>query len=60
MKTVVAYHSLSGNAAWAAALVAEKLGAEPLSVEPVRAYPTRGAAKLLQGGKIAAFCESVK
>lgn len=58
MKTVVVYYSLSGNTAWAAGRVAEKLSAELLPVEPKKAYPVRGAAKFLWGGKSAVFEET--
>ena len=58
MKTVVVYYSLSGNVAWAAGRIAERLGAELLPVEPVKAYPVRGAAKFFRGGKSAVFEET--
>ena len=58
MKSVVVYYSLSGNTAWVAGRIAEKLGAELLPVEPRKAYPARGAAKFFRGGKSAVFEET--
>ncbi len=57
MKTVIVYYSMGGNTAFAAELLAEKLGAELLRLEPQTAYPEKGAKKFLFGGKSALMGE---
>ena len=51
MKTAVVFYSLTGNTAYAAERIAEKLGADLVRVEPVKPYPTAGFRKFFVGGK---------
>ena len=57
MRTIIVYYSMGGNTAFAAEMLAERLGAETLRLEPVQAYPDKGARKFLWGGKSALMGE---
>ena len=60
MPTIIVYYSLEGNTAYAAQLLAEKLGAELLRLSPARQYPDRGFKKFFWGGKSAVMAETPK
>ena len=57
MKTIIVYYSMSGNTAWAAEQLAERLGADTLRLEPVKAYPDSGFKKFFWGGMHAVMAE---
>ena len=58
MKALVVYYSMSGNTAYAAQKIAERMHAEIIRLEPVRAYPDRGFKKFFWGGKSAVMAET--
>lgn len=58
MKTAIVYYSMSGNTAFVAAQLAERLGADAIALEPVTAYPAKGFFKFLHGGKSALLGET--
>ena len=60
MKTAVVYYSLTGNAAFAAKQIAEKLNADLIRLEPEKAYPDSGFRKFFWGGKSAVMGEKPK
>lgn len=60
MATIIVYYSLEGNTAYAAQLLARKLGAELLRLEPAKQYPDRGFKKFFWGGKSAVMAETPK
>ena len=60
MKTAVVYYSHSGNAAYAAEMIARELEADLIRLEPEEAYPQSGAKKFLWGGKSALMGEEPK
>lgn len=60
MRTAIVYYSMNGNTAFAAKLIAEKLGADIVSVEPEKAYPAKGIKKFFHGGRSAMKNETPK
>ena len=58
MKTAVVYYSLTGNTAWAAERLAERLEADRIALRPCKAYPDRGIRKFLRGGRSAVMGEA--
>ncbi len=57
MKTLIVYYSLEGNTAYAAELIAQRLGADTLHLVPKKAYADKGFAKFFWGGKSAVMAE---
>ena len=51
MKTLIVYYSMSGNTAYAAERIAERIGADTLRLVPTKEYRNKGLKKFLQGGK---------
>ncbi|MDE6714187.1 MAG: NAD(P)H-dependent oxidoreductase [Lachnospiraceae bacterium] len=62
MKTAIVYYSMSGNTAYVAEKIAERIKAsgevDLIRIEPEKAYPDKGAKKFFWGGKSAVMGES--
>ncbi|TCL56866.1 flavodoxin [Kineothrix alysoides] len=57
MKTLVVYYSMSGNAKFAAELIARKMDADIMALEPIKEYPRSTIGKYIFCGKAATFGE---
>lgn len=60
MKAAVVYYSHTGNTAFAAEKMGERLSADIIRIEPVKAYPDKGFKMFLFGGKSAVMSETPK
>jgi len=58
MKSVVVYHSLTGNTALVAKMIAERLGADTIRLIPEKEIPEKGIRKYFEGGKQVIFHET--
>ena len=57
MKTAIIFYSLSGNTAYVAEVLKEKLGADLIRIRPKKEYPDKGLKKFYFGGKSAVMAE---
>ena len=57
MKAAVIFYSLSGNTAYVAERIKERLNADLIPLRPKQEYPKRGLIKFYQGGKSAVRAE---
>ena len=57
MKTAIIFYSLSGNTAYTAELLKEKLDADLIRIYPRKEYPDKGLKKFYYGGKSAVMAE---
>ncbi len=57
-KTAVVFYSMSGNTAFAARQIADRLRADLIEIKPKKQYPDKGLRKFLWGGKSAVMGET--
>ncbi len=60
MNICIVYYSMSGNTAYAAEKIADKLNADLLEIKPQKAYPDKGMRKFIWGGKSAVMGNTPK